>query len=76
MNPSGANRPTAWLNFLKKELGWAGLKASSKLAFYSKFLRTKNIDVINSDNADNHDYKNTLIIQRNENIKSLKKIVE
>ena len=42
----------------------------------TEFLRTKNIDVINSDNADNHDYKNTLIIQRNENIKSLKKIVE
>ena len=42
----------------------------------TEFLRTKNIDVINSDNADNHDYKNTLIIQRNENVKSLKKIVE
>ena len=42
----------------------------------TEFLRTKQIDVINSDNADNHDYKNTLIIQRNENVKSLKKIVE
>ena len=29
----------------------------------SEFLRTKKIDVINSDNADRHDYKNTLIIQ-------------
>ena len=42
----------------------------------TEYLRTKQIDVINSDNADNHNYKNTLIIQRNENVKSLKKIVE
>ncbi len=42
----------------------------------TEFLRTKHIDVINSDNADHHDYKNTLIIQRNEKVKSLKKIVE
>ena len=42
----------------------------------TEYLRTKKIDVINSDNADSHNYKNTLIIQRNENVKSLKKIVE
>ena len=40
------------------------------------FLRTKQIDVINSDNADHHNYEKTLIIQRNEKVKSLKKIVE
>ena len=32
----------------------------------TEFLRTKQIDVINSDNADHHNYKKTLIIQRNE----------
>ncbi len=42
----------------------------------TEFLRTKQIDVINSDNADHHNYKKTLIIQRNEKVKSLKKIVE
>ena len=42
----------------------------------TEFLRTKRIDVINSDNADHHNYKKTLIIQRNEKVKSLKKIVE
>ena len=42
----------------------------------TEFLRTKQIDVINSDNADNHNYKKTLIIQRNEKFESLKKIVE
>ena len=29
-----------------------------------------------SDNADHHNYEKTLIIQRNEKVKSLKKIVE
>ena len=42
----------------------------------TEFLRTKQIDVINSDNADHYNYKKTLIIQRNEKVKSLKKIVE
>ena len=28
----------------------------------TEYLRTKQIDVINSDNADNHNYKNTLIL--------------
>ena len=42
----------------------------------TEFLRSKQIDVINSDNADHHNYQNTLIIQRNEKIKSLKKVLE
>jgi len=42
----------------------------------TEFLQSKNIDVIKSDNADHHNYKNTLIIQRNEKYNSLKKIVE
>ena len=42
----------------------------------TEFLQSKNIDVIKSDNADHHNYKNTLIIQRNEQYNSLKKIVE
>ena len=42
----------------------------------TEFLRTKKIDVINSENADHHNYQNTLIIQRNEKINSLKKVVE
>ena len=29
------------------------------------------IDVVSADNAEHHDYLNTIIIQRNENIKSL-----
>ena len=42
----------------------------------TEFLQSKNIDVIKSDNADHHNYRNTLIIQRNEKYNSLKKIVE
>ncbi len=42
----------------------------------TEFLQSKNIDVIKSDNADHHNYINTLIIQRNEKYNSLKKVVE
>ncbi|MBT3300337.1 MAG: LytR C-terminal domain-containing protein [Candidatus Marinimicrobia bacterium] len=44
---------------------------ANKVAIY---LRRNQVDVLNADNADHHDYSNTMIIQRNENIESLKKI--
>jgi|TARA_B110000196_G_scaffold176633_2_gene151466 hypothetical protein len=53
-----------------------GCGVSSLAAKTTDFLRTKQIDVIMSDNADHHNYEKTLIIQRNEKVKSLKKIVE
>jgi len=38
------------------------------------FLRSKQMDVIRSDNADHHKYPNTVIISRNENIESLRAV--
>jgi len=38
------------------------------------FFRLKHIDVIKSDNANRYNYPKTLIISRNENIKSLKAV--
>ncbi len=38
------------------------------------FLRSNQVDVVRSDNADHHDYPNTVIISRNENVKSLKAV--
>ncbi len=35
------------------------------------FLRTNQVDVVRSDNADHHDYLTTVIISRNENVESL-----
>jgi len=46
---------------------------ANKLAIY---LRRHNLDVLKADNADHHNYPNTLIIQRNENLKSLKKVAD
>jgi len=40
-------------------------------AVASKFLRMNKLDVVRTDNAENHEYHNTIIIQRNENIESL-----
>lgn len=40
-------------------------------AVASKFLRMNKLDVVRADNAEHHEYQNTIIIQRNENIKSL-----
>ena len=40
----------------------------------TEFLRTKQIDVINSDNADNHNYQNTLLILRNEKLDAIELI--
>jgi hypothetical protein len=38
------------------------------------FLRSKQMDVIRSDNADHHKYPNTVFISRNENIESLRAV--
>ena len=38
----------------------------------TEFLRLKQVDVVRSDDADHHNYPKTVIIQRNENIESLK----
>ena len=40
------------------------------------FFRSKQIDVVRSDNADRYNYPKTIIIGRNENIKSLKAVAE
>tara|TARA_B100000686_G_scaffold99865_1_gene107045 strand:- start:71150 stop:71698 length:549 start_codon:yes stop_codon:yes gene_type:complete len=40
----------------------------------AEFLRSKQLDVVRSDDADHHNYSKTLIIQRNENIESLKRV--
>jgi len=40
------------------------------------FLRTNQVDVVRSDNADHHDYPTTVIISRNENIESLKAVTK
>ena len=41
-------------------------------ARFSDFLRDKRVDVVRSENADNFDYSNTVLIQRNENTAGLK----
>ena len=53
-----------------------GCGVTALAAKATEFLRNKQIDVISSDNADNHNYEKTLIIQRNEKFNSLKKVVE
>ena len=40
----------------------------------TKFLRSQQVDVVRSDNADHHQYQTTLIIQRNEKVESLQKV--
>ena len=40
----------------------------------TEFLRLKQVDVVRSDDADHHNYPKTVIIQRNENIESLKRV--
>jgi len=40
----------------------------------TEFLRSQQIDVVRSDNADHHQYQHTLIIQRNERVESLQKV--
>jgi len=45
-------------------------------ARFSEFLRDKRVDVVRSENADNFDYINTILIQRNENTDGLKYVAE
>lgn len=40
------------------------------------FLRTEHIDVIRSENADNFDYKRTILIQRSDNLFNLKTVAK
>ena len=40
------------------------------------FFRSRQIDVIRSDNADRYNYSKTIIISRNENIRSLKAVAK
>ena len=40
----------------------------------TEFLRLKQVDVVRSDDADHHNYPKTVIIQRNENIETLKRV--
>tara|TARA_B100001250_G_C19650704_1_gene722532 strand:- start:141 stop:683 length:543 start_codon:yes stop_codon:yes gene_type:complete len=55
-------------------LNGCGIKGiAAKTADY---LRSNRVDVIRSDNADNHNYPNTVIISRNENIESLKAVTQ
>ena len=55
-------------------LNGCGIKGiAAKTADY---LRSNQVDVIRSDNADNHNYPNTIIISRNENLESLKAVTE
>ena len=40
----------------------------------TEFLRSQQVDVVRSDNADHYQYQTTLIIQRNEKVESLQKV--
>jgi len=42
----------------------------------SEYLRTNQLDVVRSENADHYNYDKTLIILRNENFEGLKKVAE
>jgi len=45
-------------------------------AKFSEFLRVKRVDVVRSENADNFDYENTVLIQRNEKTSGLKYVAD
>ena len=45
-------------------------------AKFSEFLRDKRVDVVRSENADNFDYENTVLIQRNEKTSGLKYVAD
>tara|TARA_Y100001970_G_scaffold286779_1_gene409777 strand:- start:1039 stop:1611 length:573 start_codon:yes stop_codon:yes gene_type:complete len=45
-------------------------------ATFSEFLRVKRVDVVRSENADNFDYENTVLIQRNEKTSGLKYVAD
>ena len=53
-------------------LNGCGIKGIAARA--ADFLRTNHVDVVRSDNADHHNYPNTVIIRRNENVESLKAV--
>ncbi|MGY8786939.1 MAG: LytR C-terminal domain-containing protein [Fidelibacterota bacterium] len=53
-------------------LNGCGIKGIAARA--ADFLRTNHVDVVRSDNADHHNYPNTVIISRNENVESLKAV--
>ena len=59
-------------NIKVEVLNGCGLKGIA--ARTAEFLRENHIDVVRSDNADHHDYPNTVIISRNENVESLKAV--
>lgn len=53
-------------------LNGCGIKGIAALT--ADFLRSNQVDVVRSDNADHYDYPNTVIISRNENFESLKAV--
>ena len=57
-------------NIKVEVLNGCGIKGIA--ARTADFLRTHQVDVVRSDNADRYDYPNTVIISRNENVESLK----
>ena len=59
-------------NIKVEVLNGCGLKGIA--ARTAQFLRENHIDVVRSDNADHHDYPNTVIISRNENVESLRAV--
>ncbi len=59
-------------NIKVEVLNGCGIKGLA--ARTTDFFRSKQIDVIRSDNADSYDYSKTIIISRNENIESLKAV--
>ena len=59
-------------NIKVEVLNGCGLKGIA--AQTADFLRANHVDVVRSDNADHHDYPNTVIISRNENVESLKAV--
>ena len=59
-------------NIKVEVLNGCGIKGIAARTAY--FLRTHQVDVVRSDNADRYDYPNTVIISRNENVESLKAV--
>jgi len=59
-------------NIKVEVLNGCGIKGIA--ARTADFLRTHQVDVVRSDNADRYDYPNTVIISRNENVESLKAV--
>ena len=59
-------------NIKVEVLNGCGIKGIA--ARTADFLRSHQVDVVRSDNADRYDYPNTVIISRNENVESLKAV--